>query len=375
MIKNLTIKNFKAHFDTSLDLKNLNILSGINGVGKSSIFQSLLLLRQSHENNVLQKGLQLNKPHCYIGDFADAIYQYAPNDTIEFSITTEEQGNQIWQFRPEKNNLTGNFIPVVGTAPNKLEGISIFNDNFHYLSASRLSKNEADTFSVETRRQLSLEKGQAELVAHFLFYWGKEKKEKVRFENLIHPTTTDSDLLSQTSAWEREISPNVNVVPTRSGNSYVIKYSFNKSADVTNEFSSDNVGFGLSYALPIIVAVLTSDKSNLILVENPEAHLHPKGQAQLAKLIALAAQNGIQIMLETHSEHIINGVLVACKRFEQEGKGIDRELVRIYHFKRDEEKHCAVAQPIKILTDGKVDRQPDDFFEQTEKDLNYLLGF
>ena len=175
MIKNLTIRNFKAHFDTSLDLNNLNILSGINGVGKSSVFQSLLLLKQSHENNVLQRGLQLNKPYCYIGDIADAIYQYAPNDTIEFSITTENEGSQLWQFRPEKNNLTGNFIPAVSPAQNKLEGISVFTDAFHYLSASRFSKSEADTFAVETRRQLSLEKGQAELVAHFLYYWGKRK--------------------------------------------------------------------------------------------------------------------------------------------------------------------------------------------------------
>jgi len=375
MIQNLTIKNFKAHSNTMLELKNLNILSGINGVGKSSVFQALLLLRQSQENNVLQNGLQLNKPHCFIGNIEDAIYQYAEDDTIEFSITTEENGVQTWKFQPEKNNLTGDFIPLVGNLQSKLQGISFFNDNFQYLSASRLSKSESNTFAVESKRQLSLEKGQAELVAHFLFYWGKEKKEKVRFENLLHPSTTENDLLSQTSAWEREISPNVNVVPVRNGNSYVIKYSFNKGGDVTNEFSSDNVGFGLSYALPIIVAALSSDKNSLILIENPEAHLHPKGQSELAKLLALAAQSGVQIIIETHSEHIINGVLVACKKFEQEGKGIDKDLVKIYHFKRDENRHSAIAEPVKILADGKIDKQPTDFFDQTENDLNYLLGF
>ena len=243
------------------------------------------------------------------------------------------------------------------------------------MSASRYSKNESNTFAVESKRQISLDKGQAELVAHFLFYWGKEKKEKIRFENLKHLSTSDDNLISQTSAWEREISPDVNVVPVKSGNSYAIKYSFNKSGDVTNEFSSDNVGYGLSYALPIIVSVLSANKNSLILIENPEAHLHPKGQSELAKLIALAAHNGIQIIVETHSEHIINGVLVACKRFEQDGIGISKELVKIYHFKRDEDKHCAVTQQIEILKDGKISNQPEDFFEQTEKDLNYLLGF
>ncbi len=375
MIKNLTIKNFKAHSDTPLELKNLNILSGINGVGKSSVFQSLLLLRQSHENNVLQKGLQLNKPHCYIGKFEDAIYQYAENDTIEFSITTEKDENLTWKFKPEKNNLTGDFIPIVDSSPSNLDAISLFNDNFQYLSATRMIKSESNTFAVESKRQLSLERGQTELAAQFLFYWGKEKKEKVRFENLLHPSSTDDGILAQTSAWEQEISPNVNVVPVKDGNSYAVKYSFNKKGDTTNEFSSENVGFGLGYALPIIIAMLSSEKDSLILIENPEAHLHARGQSELAKLIALAAQSGVQIILETHSEHIINGVLVACKRFEKEKKGIDKDLVRIYHFKRDEEKHCAIAQPVKILADGKIDRQPDDFFEQAEKDLNYLLGF
>jgi len=375
MLKNISIKNFKAHSETNLELRNLNILTGINGAGKSSVFQALLLLRQSHENNVLKNGLQLNRPHCYIGEYSDAIYQYAPNDVIEFSISTADHGIQTWKFRPEKNNLTGNFIPIFETIQTGLDNISVFNDNFHYLSSLRFSKNEANTFLVETRRQLSIEKGQAELVGHFLFYWGKEKKEKVRFENLIHPDITENDLLSQTSAWEREISPNVNVVPLRSGNSYIIKYSFNKGADVTNEFSSDNVGFGLSYALPIIVAILSSEKNSLLLIENPEGHLHPKGQAQLARLIALAAQSGVQIILETHSEHIINGVLVACKKFEQNEKGIDKELVRIYHFKRDEDRHCTISEPIKIIEGGKVDNQPNDFFDQTEKDLNILLGF
>ena len=84
MINKLTIKNFKAHRNTELDLKNLNVLSGINGVGKSSVFQSLLLLRQSFENNVLNTGLQLNKPHCDIGFISDALYQYGEDDIIQF---------------------------------------------------------------------------------------------------------------------------------------------------------------------------------------------------------------------------------------------------------------------------------------------------
>ena len=374
MITNIGIKNFKAHRETSLELKNLTILSGINGVGKSSVFQMLLLLRQSHENNLLEKGLQLNKPHCYIGNIEDAIYQFAKDDIISFLIETEDKIKHKWTFSLEKNNLTGDFIPSAEhQSPNN--SISIFNEHFQYLSALRMAKSESNTFAVESKRQLSLEKGQTELVAHFLYYWGKDRKEKIFSDYLHHPLIPESDLLSQTTAWEREISPNVNVVPVKMGNSYAIKYTFNKQGDVTNEFSSDNVGFGLTYALPIIVAILSSQKDGLLLIENPEAHLHPKGQSKLAELIALAAQAGVQIIIETHSDHILNGILVACKKFENNEKGIDRNLVKIYHFTRDEEKHCAKVEPITILEDGKIDKQPNGFFDQTENDLSYLLGF
>jgi predicted ATPase len=399
MIRKLTIKNFKIHSNTELELSNLNILTGINGVGKSSVFQSLLLLRQSYEANVLSSGLQLNKPYCDIGFISDAIYQGGETDEIEFAIDTNENGNQSWKFRPLDKNPNKNFIPVsgstesnivsdskdsvipsVGTTQSNLGGLSVFNNNFQYLSAARLSPRETyplDSNAVEVKRQLSVEKGQGELVVHFLYHYGKEKKEKIKFDLLRHEAEALDDLLSQTSAWEREVSPGVNVVPTPSGKAFTLKYTFNKKNDFTptEPFSAENVGFGLSYALPIIVAALSSSENSLILVENPEAHLHPRGQSQLAKLLALAAHSGVQIIIETHSEHIINGVLVACKKFEKGEKGINKDLVRIYHFKRDEEKHCAIADRITILADGKVDRQPEDFFEQTEKDLNYLLGF
>jgi predicted ATPase len=380
MIKRIILKNFKIHAHIELNLSNLNILTGINGVGKSTVFQSLLLLRQSFENNVLNTGLSLNKPHCDIGFVSDALYQYAEQDIIEFSILSDENGLQKWSFKPQENNQNKNFIPILGTSPSELTKLSLFNNNFQYLSAARYSPRETyplDSNAVEIKHQLSLEKGQAELVVHFLYYYGKEKKQKIKFDILKRELSDFDDLLSQTIAWERVISPGVNIIPKLSGKAFSLKYTFNKKNDIstTNEFSAENVGYGLSYALPIIVAILSSDKNSLILIENPEAHLHPKGQSELAYLIALASNCGIQIILETHSEHIINGILVACKRFETISKGINRDLVKIYNFDRDDEKHCSITSEIKILPDGKLDKQPNDFFDQAEKDLNYLLGF
>jgi predicted ATPase len=127
--------------------------------------------------------------------------------------------------------------------------------------------------------------------------------------------------------------------------------------------------------MPILVAILSAQKGALIIIENPEAHLHPNGIAKLTELICLASQAGIQIILETHSDHIINGILVQSKKFEQKEKGIDRNNVSIYHFFRDEKEHCTIPNEIKILEGGRLSKQPEGFFDQIEIDLEKLMGF
>lgn len=78
-------------------------------------------------------------------------------------------------------------------------------------------------------------------------------------------------------------------------------------------FTAQNVGFGISYVLPIVLALVKAKKGELIILENPEAHLHPRGQRKMGELIARAAQGGVQVIVETHSDHILNGIRFVCK--------------------------------------------------------------
>jgi predicted ATPase len=314
MITLLKIKNFKSHSNTSLSLSNLNILTGLNGVGKSSAFQALLLLRQSYLKNTLHEGIDLNEPLCNIGLVEDALYQYATDDVIEFGLEIDQQQKLLWQFQTDE--LDSTFLKLANKLENgNLNQNSLFNRNFQYLSAARLAPQESypkNTYSVETERKMSLELGQCELIAHFLHYYGN--KEQIKFENLKH-SQSHNDLLSQTNAWCGEISSHVHIIVKDNKTNFEIKYQFDLENNFpTNEFKAENVGFGISYALPIIVAVLSAEKDSILLIENPESHLHPQGQAKLAELMALAAQNGVQIFIETHSDHIINGTLVVVQR-------------------------------------------------------------
>lgn len=377
MIHKLNIENFKSHKETHIELSNLTVFCGSNGVGKSSALQSLLLLRNSYVSNSKLKHLDLKSKLTHIGFAQDALYQFAQNDIIKFDIQFDDY-NSSFEYKTEQNNLNKTLIDCLNYNDidiQKLSNESLFNTHFQYISAARLGPQisyDKNDVVVEVEKQISEEGGKAEFCIHYL----DVNKYKVVNPYLINPHSNFNDLINQTSAWEREISAGVNVEISSQGNlGFELKFSFNTANFKTNEFRAVNVGFGLSYTLPIIVAILSAEKDALIIIENPEAHLHPSGIAKLTELICLAAQAGIQIIIETHSDHVINGILVQSKKFEETGKGIDRKNVSIYQFDRDEREHCTTSMKVEIEEGGKLLNQPKGFFDQIEKDLETLMGF
>ncbi|WP_437921495.1 DUF3696 domain-containing protein [Sphingobacterium sp. LRF_L2] len=378
MINKIRLVNFKSHKDTLLDLGHITILSGQNGVGKSSIIQSLLLLRQTHEKHRLHEVLELNRPLCFVGRANDVLYRF-PNEEFENQIRVvladEAQTEFSWIFEDAGNQNATYLKRTNDTSDSEgYENLSLFGTDFQYLSAYRNIEYITDDYEVEVKKQISLNEGKGELVAHFLSEFGNKIKV---LPGLKHESEADDFLLSQVSAWEREISANVNVIPVKSGDSHDIRYSFNvhNSLGPVDELSKKNVGFGLSYVLPVIVAILSAKEGSIILIENPEAHIHPYGVAKLSELMCLAVQAGVQIIVETHSDHIINGTLVQCKVFEDTSGtlGVDKSNVKIYHFNRDESEHKAVAIPIEIEEGGRLKNRATGFFDQIGKDLRKLI--
>jgi predicted ATPase len=212
--------------------------------------------------------------------------------------------------------------------------------------------------------QISYEAGKAERVVQFL---DKKRNENVLPE--ICMSEYANDLLTQVTAWEREISTGVNVIVQDNGNlGYELKYQFNTNLGRTDEFSAINVGFGLTYALPVIVVILSAPKDAIIFIENPESHLHPKGQAKLAELICLAAQAGVQIVVETHSDHIFNGVRKSINK-----KVIAKENVKVHYFDLDD-KNVSINTEIKFADNGRIINYTEGLFDQFDNDLDELLG-
>jgi predicted ATPase len=133
-----------------------------------------------------------------------------------------------------------------------------------------------------------------------------------------------------------------------------------------NYYKPTNVGYGYSYVLPIIVAGLVAKPGEILIVENPEAHLHPFAQSILAKFLTLVSLKDVQVIVESHSEHILNGLRLAVNT-----KLIKNEQLSVLYFDREYERYF---EKINIDDNGGIDNWPPDFFDQATNDLNQLLG-
>lgn len=382
MITQLNISNFKSHKHTCINLGNLTVLTGVNGCGKTSVIQALLLLRQSYLKNRLAQGLDLNHPLCSIGIAYDALYRLAEDNLITFCFTADHR-EYLFRFKVEMTNLQDSFIRkdvYNDNACNEglLKDLALFNNDFQYIGAARWGGKSVfpkETYAVEIQKQLSQNEGQGELVAHYLDKYGTEIVQDYYEES----PNEDLSLMQQTIYWEQKISPDVtiNVEQRKDSSTYAISYGFNGEDSQTKpvmELRAENIGYGISYTLPVIVALLSAQPGAMVILENPEAHLHPGGQAALARLIAKAASKGIQVVVETHSDHIINGVLLACKAYQQDPKqGLSNQLVKVYDF-HDKEKHASKAEEVVIDEDGTLRYQPKGFFDQAENDLYRLYN-
>lgn len=379
MITRLGIKNFKSHKNTEIGLNKLTVLTGVNGCGKTSVIQAFLLLRQTYQKGRLMDGLDLNKPLCNIGIGNDALYRLATEGELAFDISDDTGENFSFVFDADINSLTDSFLKKKSYSNNisndRLDKISLFNNEFQYISASRWGGRSIfpkETYAAETQKQISLECGQGELIAQYLYKFGNNDVTDYTDEK-----KTDLSLLSQTIWWEQKISSDItlNVEPGKDNNSFSITYGYNDIGQqkAIQDLKAENVGYGISYTLPVVVALLSAKPGAMIIIENPEAHLHPAGQAELARLITMVASTGVQVVVETHSDHIISGIQLACKaNTENAACGINKDNVSMYYLYNQTDRSLKIDR-VKILGNGRLDYQPKGFFDQTEMDMFELL--
>lgn len=367
MISEIKLENFKCFEEIIMPLKNVTVLTGINGMGKSTIIQSLLLLRQSYFKDKEIRGLYLSGKYVDLGNAQDILYEKASCEALSIAYKTIE-GNQagyFFRYKPESN-----FLPVIPLQTSIEVGYksSIFGNRFSYLSAYRIKPQDLYTIANEEEIVNREFGNNGEFALQYLGLYGDDV---VINSNVVIPDKLGNSLKNQVRVWLDRISPGVSpqVLLNLNLRTAEIRYEFIEGKNKTNSYRSTNVGFGITYVLPVIVALLSAKAGDLIILENPEAHIHPAGQRMLGELIALAGAGGVQVLVETHSDHVLNGIRVAVK--QEKIKKEDVQLAFFYKDNEDDYKHKFVAP--RIQSDGRLDMWPEGFFDEWDKALYDLI--
>ena len=361
MIREIGVKNFKCFEELRLPVRQVNILTGLNGMGKSTMIQSLLLLRQSCQADGAMKGLHLDGDYVCLGNGQDVLYEKAREEKLGAEVTLDK-GTCSYEFQyiPDSD-----FLPLIGKQEAEGEE-EFFGQQLSYLSAYPIEPRESYRITNEEMLGRKDFRRTGEFSLQYLNLYGDSRVEN---PHIVLQDKAGDSLLNQTRVWMDRISPGVSprVLINMSLRASELRYEFIEGMEKTNSYKSMNVGFGITYVLPIIVAALASKEGDMLIVENPEAHIHPAGQRMLGELLARAGAGGVQIFAETHSDHIINGIRLAVKHGIISGE----EIALDYFYKDQKYRHDYVRP--EILSDGRLDCWPEGFFDEWDKALYELI--
>ncbi len=378
-ITNIRLRNFKCFEELDLSCSALNLLTGLNGSGKSTVLQSLLVLQQSRPS-VLRDSRRVDFAGRLVnlGQSADVLREGASVNEIDIAVrhsstSTEWESSLILDDDNEEDseeyNINARDDADLEGPIDEREGwaaTSLFSGPFVYVEAGRVGPlSSYPAFGGATRSVNFDPRGLDSWDA----LWRNRRDPFPEDDPRDTTNTPDTLLLPLLQSWMDEISPGVLLTAelVSAADMIVPGFSFRRSGDVpTRPYRATNVGFGLSYTLPVILAFL-SEPGTLCLIENPEAHLHPRGQTKLGELAARAASAGVQIFVETHSDHFMDGVCIAVR------DGLIKPKDVTFNYFQREGNTATVTCP-EINEDGRLSDWPEGFFDQADENLDRLLA-
>lgn len=362
-LEKIKLKNFKCHKNFETDLKKLNILTGSNAAGKSSLVQALILAYKSWEecekkrintNNIY--GMNLGIPINIVSEDLD-------ERNIEIELLINGRQNKVELGLPDDNDeISFDICNNEEIVEAKEHGYNLSKISLFFLNAERKGPrivsfiNDIIPYSVGNT---------GENTGYVLSEMDKLQKISGGFRLPKDLRISEIDRFSANcEEWLNIIIPDTK-----------IQYSVDVEKNITTVMLQNQgefhlpiaTGFGITYVLPIIVQALAASmiKNSVLIIENPEAHLHPLSQSRLGKFLALVAVNGVQVVLETHSEHIVDGCRIQAAREKQ------CENMKIIFFEKKDNN--SICKNINIQGNGELEEWPEGFFDQKRADLRELL--
>ncbi|WP_129794120.1 AAA family ATPase [Sphingosinicella sp. CPCC 101087] len=351
MLNSIRLRNFKSFDDVVVPMKPLTVILGPNGAGKSSMIQALALLRQSLGQHRAKQAV-LNGSLVSLGTGHDVLRQGADEDVIELTLTGSEDRSGVFRmgYNPEADVLP------LGTPFAILP--ELISDNFVYLAAERVGPRLVGPRSLQSaeRREMG-PRGEGALAVLERF------RAEILPKNDPRRGGQGGSLEELFQMYLGQICPTARIElhPYGEVDSIGSSFVFTPPGGLPSlPVRPTNVGFGLSYALPIIVAALVAQPGGTLIVENPEAHLHTVSQRAMTELLYRTAAAGAQVIVETHSRETFHWL-----RNSSMSRSIDGSIVCINYFQAVYDESGRVSRCSTLnSSDDSLQDWPQSFFDE-----------
>lgn len=353
MLEALHIEGFKCFDSVKISLRRINIFSGTNSSGKSSAIQAFLLLCN---NAVKNSSSPLNGVWLRLGTF-DECRNHQTNARI-FRVGavsgTETFQAEFYSVNDDPNDVAVLFTNESATIENL---ISIEERHVYYLPANRIGPEDSYPRNFDRVNFLG---NKAEFIVDFLY---KNRKKEVA-SSLIADTASVT-LEYQVNYWLGKLFGIKNTIRDLGlSNSLSVELSLENGKSVRPY----HMGSGVSFAIGVLVSCLSASPDDIVVIENPEIHLHPKAQSDLTEFLCFVANAGIQVILETHSDHVFNGIRKSIAKNEIANTDV------VVHFFQLDENALSKNSVISLNEHGRIMTHIKGLFDQFDDDLDQILG-
>lgn len=405
-IRQITVAGFKSIRDErSIELRPLTLLAGANSSGKSSMIQPLLMLKQTLEATYDPGPLLIDGPNVRftrvdqffsrgvarfrlglvsgVGTGVSLTFSAGGETGIRLDEMEAAADGKTFILRPD---MTREAIgKMVGKQLRK--GVGVRNVRC-FLAVTGLTNTPYLTPLLQaTGAARVLAAIPVQSLIHVPALRGNpERTYKTTPIGPMFPGTFDNYVASVIRSWQQsevakmgalgEQLRNLGLtwqVCTQRVDDTQVEISVARLPHKTDSGADDfvsiaDVGVGLSQVLPVLVALLAAQKDQIVYIEQPEIHLHPKAQWLLAEVLGDAARRGVIVIAETHSAFVLLGVqrLVATKK-------LSPELVKLYWFTRSPETGVTDIASADLDEQGRYGDWPEDFGKVTlDAEQGYL---
>lgn len=348
----INIRGFKCFTEKQIELNNLTVLTGANASGKSSVIQAVLLLDYASESDAKLSLLSLNEPR-FSFDFgsADSLIN---NEWKEDEVTIAVRDGVAMKFDVGMQDSPRKLLVSVAG----IDGLkALFVNGLTYFTAERMGPRYEYVLKAGDGRDCGC---RGENTGNVM---ADNWRTKINGKRLIVKSDEESLFNVALDDWVDFIFPGVNVrvqpVGTQTYQMIIRDNYHNYPTQATN------IGFGISYALPILVGALLAKDNSWLVVENPEAHIHAKAQSNMGYFLGMMAASGLRVVIETHSEHVVNGI----RRAAIVSGRLKPEEVNIFFFQGKSESELITLDILGNLSDFPV-----DFFDQQRQDMLEIIN-